>query len=129
MEARQITERLKVFESLETVRGQLSQLKHDVLKFYKDLLDSLNCPIKYDTISEPVLTPCGVTYDKLCIENHLKSKRFDPLSRQPLNPKKLLPNLMVKSIISVVKKYNFLVGMERENQEDRELQIRDIKIH
>ena len=55
--------------------------------------------ISFEIMVDPVITPSGITYDRTEILEHLhKMGPFDPLSRQPLDEKALIPNLAVKGV-------------------------------
>lgn len=62
--------------------------------------DYLCCAISLDLLDDPVITPCGLTYERKCIEEHLRSNgHFDPVSRKPLGPHQLVPNLAMKAAV------------------------------
>jgi STIP1 family protein 1 len=49
---------------------------------------------------DPVITPSGITYDRVDIEQHLQRVgRFDPVTRQELGIEQLTPNLAMKEVI------------------------------
>ncbi|KAJ0972194.1 hypothetical protein J5N97_020153 [Dioscorea zingiberensis] len=62
--------------------------------------DYLCCKITFDIFRDPVITPCGVTYERAVILEHLqKVGNFDPLTREPLEPHQLVPNLAIKQAV------------------------------
>ncbi|XP_057964969.1 E3 ubiquitin-protein ligase CHIP isoform X4 [Malania oleifera] len=62
--------------------------------------DYLCCKITLDILRDPVITPSGVTYERLVILNHLqKVGNFDPVTREPLNESDLIPNLAIKEAV------------------------------
>ncbi|GAB2282424.1 hypothetical protein Dimus_016968 [Dionaea muscipula] len=65
-----------------------------------DVPDYLCCKITLDIFRDPVITPSGVTYDRADILNHLqKVGKFDPITREPLDPSQLTPNLAIKEAV------------------------------
>lgn len=51
-------------------------------------------------MTDPVITPCGITYDRVEILQHLsRIGKFDPLSRRYLTEDMLIPNLALKECI------------------------------
>lgn len=66
----------------------------------RDIPEFLCGRISFDLMTEPVITPCGITYDKKHIEDHLhRVGQFDPITREPLSEDKLIPNLAMKEVI------------------------------
>ncbi|KAI5058342.1 hypothetical protein GOP47_0026512 [Adiantum capillus-veneris] len=60
----------------------------------------LCCKITMDLYRDPVITPSGVTYERAVLLDHLeKVGKFDPLTRQPLQPNQLISNLAVKEAV------------------------------
>lgn len=60
----------------------------------------LCCNITLDIFRDPVITPCGVTYERAVILDHLqKVGEFDPVTREPLNQSQLVPNLAIKEAV------------------------------
>ena len=86
-------------------------------KFISELEVVYECPIKHDKIIDPVSTPNGVTYENFIITKYLKISKFDPLTKERLSPKKLVPNLAVKKLISVVSKYRDSLNKIESNSE------------
>ncbi|ODV79038.1 U-box-domain-containing protein [Suhomyces tanzawaensis NRRL Y-17324] len=65
-----------------------------------DAPDTLLDPISFNLFSDPVITPSGITYEKLHLVEHLQKKgKFDPLTRAPLTESQLYPNLLVKDAV------------------------------
>ncbi|XP_028777298.1 E3 ubiquitin-protein ligase CHIP-like isoform X2 [Neltuma alba] len=62
--------------------------------------DHLCCRITLELFRDPVITPSGLTYERAVILDHLeKVGRFDPVTREPLNPSQLVPNLAIKEAV------------------------------
>lgn len=56
--------------------------------------------IHFEIMTDPVITPSGVTFDRIEIKEHLsKIGRFDPFTREALDFKDLIPNLALKETI------------------------------
>ncbi|PIN14004.1 Chaperone-dependent E3 ubiquitin protein ligase (contains TPR repeats) [Handroanthus impetiginosus] len=65
-----------------------------------DIPDYLCCKITLDIFRDPVITPSGVTYERAVILDHLqKVGKFDPITREPLYPSQLVPNLAIKEAV------------------------------
>ncbi|KAL0460439.1 UNVERIFIED_CONTAM: E3 ubiquitin-protein ligase CHIP [Sesamum latifolium] len=63
--------------------------------------DYLCCKITLDIFRDPVITPSGVTYERAVILDHLqKVGKFDPITRDPLYPSQLVPNLAIKEAVT-----------------------------
>ncbi|GAA0173279.1 hypothetical protein Leryth_000819 [Lithospermum erythrorhizon] len=62
--------------------------------------DHLCCKITMEIFRDPVITPSGVTYERAVILEHLqKVGKFDPVTRDPLYPSQLVPNLALKEAV------------------------------
>lgn len=68
--------------------------------------DHFCCKISMEVMLEPVTTPCGISYEKACLRDHLARLRskgepgFDPISRKPLQSiEQAVPNLALKEAI------------------------------
>ncbi|KAG9149355.1 hypothetical protein Leryth_003325 [Lithospermum erythrorhizon] len=65
-----------------------------------EIPDYLCCKITLDIFRDPVITPSGVTYERAVILEHLqKVGKFDPITRDPLYPSQLVPNLAIKDAV------------------------------
>lgn len=86
---------LKQLESLEQVFR--NAVEADIPS---EVPDYLCCKITLDILRDPVVTPSGVTYERAVILEHLqKVGRFDPVTREPLHPSQLVPNLAIKEAV------------------------------
>ncbi|KAI7749703.1 hypothetical protein M8C21_031737 [Ambrosia artemisiifolia] len=65
-----------------------------------EIPDYLCCRITLDIFRDPVTAPSGFTYEKAVILEHLEQVgKFDPITRQPLFPSQLVPNLAIKEAV------------------------------
>lgn len=62
--------------------------------------DAIYGKISFELMHDPVITPSGVTYDRINILEHLaRVGHFDPLTRQPLKAEYLVTNYALKELI------------------------------
>ncbi|XP_061970103.1 E3 ubiquitin-protein ligase CHIP [Populus nigra] len=62
--------------------------------------DFLCCKITLDILRDPVITPSGVSYERAVLLDHLeKVGNFDPITREPLEPSQLVPNLAIREAV------------------------------
>lgn len=54
--------------------------------------EHLQCPITFEAMTEPVVTPSGTSYQRSAIEAYVDRRGEDPLSRQTLTRAQLVPN-------------------------------------
>ncbi|XP_065046592.1 E3 ubiquitin-protein ligase CHIP-like isoform X1 [Musa acuminata AAA Group] len=94
--------------SEEIANGHLQQLGHLEEVFNKaaqadqptEVPDFLCCKITLDIFRDPVITPSGITYERAVLLDHLqKVGKFDPVTREPLDPHQLAPNLAIKEAV------------------------------
>lgn len=62
--------------------------------------DDLCCPISFERFINPVITPCGHTFEQDEILRTLSIKRQCPICREVVDTKSLIPNLIIKSLVS-----------------------------
>ncbi|CAN6809688.1 unnamed protein product [Brassica oleracea] len=63
--------------------------------------DYLCCNITLEIFRDPVISPSGVTYERAAILEHInKVGKFDPITREKLDPSKLVPNLAIKEAVA-----------------------------
>nr|VDC92868.1 unnamed protein product [Brassica oleracea] len=63
--------------------------------------DYLCCNITLEIFRDPVISPSGVTYERAAIREHInKVGRFDRITREKLDPSKLVPNLAIKEAVA-----------------------------
>ncbi|KAI3388393.1 hypothetical protein SNEBB_003753 [Seison nebaliae] len=91
-------------EKLEQFRNKLEEVENLSKLFHQkriNIPDTLCGKISFELMTDPVITPDGITYDRTCIEQHLQRiGRFDPLTRQSLTRDQLVPNLALKELIN-----------------------------
>jgi hypothetical protein len=63
------------------------------------LMMSVQCPICYDTLADPVSTPWGQTFCQPCIRHWLSSIATCPVTRQPLSVQQLVPNYALAGLL------------------------------
>lgn len=59
----------------------------------------LICPITHDIMQDPVIASDGHTYDRPAIQQWFQSKETSPLTNQALSDTRLVPNLLIVSIL------------------------------
>ncbi|GAW78912.1 E3 ubiquitin-protein ligase [Plasmodium gonderi] len=63
----------------------------------KQIPDYLCCKISMCLMNEPVITPSGMTYDKIFLYEHVKHNgSFDPVSREQFSMREVIPNYAIK---------------------------------
>ncbi|RKP11119.1 U-box domain-containing protein [Thamnocephalis sphaerospora] len=66
----------------------------------RDVPDYFCDKISFSLMHDPVITPSGITYERTELQDHIKHiGDFDPLSRQPMKEKDLVPNLALREAI------------------------------
>ncbi|KAJ3191892.1 STIP1 y and U box-containing protein 1 [Irineochytrium annulatum] len=66
----------------------------------REVPDAFLGKISFEIMTDPVLAPSGITYDRTEILSHLrKIGQWDPLARTPLSESDLHPNLALKELI------------------------------
>jgi len=68
--------------------------------FDVDVPQHLCCPITYEIMNEPVISPSGYTYEKSAILDHLTRSNTDPFTNEPLNQSDLRPNRAIMDAIN-----------------------------
>lgn len=90
-----VDEHLKQLELLKEVFSNAALVDEP-----KEVPDYLCCKITLDVFRDPVITPGGVTYERGVLLEHLqKVGNFDPITREPLEPHQLVPNLAIKEAV------------------------------
>ncbi|KAJ3223422.1 hypothetical protein HDU81_009205 [Chytriomyces hyalinus] len=86
-------------ERISEIEALFSQANENSKKRY--VPDAFLGKISFEVMTDPVVSPAsGITYDRSEIVSHLqKIGKWDPLTRQPLHEKELVPNLALKEVI------------------------------
>ncbi|KAK7339088.1 hypothetical protein VNO77_19731 [Canavalia gladiata] len=85
-------------EQLEALSRVFDKAEEDDIP--GEVPDYLCCKITLDIFCDPVITPSGLTYERAVIRDHLeKVGKFDPVTREPLDPSQLVPNLAIKEAV------------------------------
>eukprot|EP01116_Phalansterium_solitarium_P009772 TRINITY_DN24072_c0_g1_i1.p1 TRINITY_DN24072_c0_g1~~TRINITY_DN24072_c0_g1_i1.p1 ORF type:complete len:167 (+),score=24.02 TRINITY_DN24072_c0_g1_i1:409-909(+) len=66
---------------------------------FKNLPQELICPLHIGVLRNPVITYCGHSFCKSCIDQAIDSRPMCPLDRKELHKHQLYPNLLAKSLI------------------------------
>ncbi|CAL5222071.1 g4373 [Coccomyxa viridis] len=61
--------------------------------------EQFKCPITLAIMTEPALTPNGMTYERPAILKWLETRRHDPCTKAPLRKRHLAPNLALRGVI------------------------------
>jgi hypothetical protein len=64
------------------------------------------CPISLQLMTDPVINPYGITYNRDSIEKWLKKSDKDPVTKKKLTKNMLFPNYALKSLIEEYIKEN-----------------------
>ena len=62
--------------------------------------DLLTCPISLEVMKDPVLARDGFTYERYQIEEWIRRNGVSPMTSMPLSIDELVPNILVRQIIS-----------------------------
>lgn len=66
----------------------------------QDIPEYFVCPVSMEIMVDPVTTPNGVSYERKCLEAHLKANGpVDPLTRSKLTLEMLRPNTSLRAAI------------------------------
>jgi hypothetical protein len=105
-------------EKEKLMRSQITQEKIDEKLQVKlptlddnSIPESFICPITQNIMSDPVVTPYGISYEKSAIEDWLNKNNNDPIAQKPLKKEDLVRNYALKGIIE-----DFIKKKENENK-------------
>lgn len=74
--------------------------KVDDRRAKREVPDYLCGKISFELLKDPVITPCGITYDRKDITEHLERVgHFDPVTRTKLTQDMLIPNYAMKEVV------------------------------
>lgn len=86
---------VKNLRALDLMFSQLDDRRKN-----RDVPDYLCGRIGFELLKDPVITPSGITYERMDIEEHLRRVgHFDPVTRTDLKQEQLIPNLSLKEIV------------------------------
>ena len=69
----------------------------------EELVDTFDCPLSMELMQDPVITPSGVTYERMMIERHLDiNGSFDPITRHLLTKALLYPNRALQVVMQLL---------------------------
>ncbi|KAF1314523.1 E3 ubiquitin-protein ligase chip, partial [Globisporangium splendens] len=75
-------------------------MKHEKDLYPGEIPEYFICPVSMEIMVDPVSTPNGVSYERKCLEEHLrKNGPVDPLTRKTLTLEMLRPNNSLRSAI------------------------------
>lgn len=73
---------------------------HENAFYTGEIPDYYMCPVSMEIMLDPVTTPNGVSYERRCIEEHLRTNgAVDPLTRKTLTLDMLRPNTNLRAAI------------------------------
>jgi STIP1 homology and U-box containing protein 1 len=90
----------QIEETAERVRLVIARKPEQLLTVEQVVPDYLIDGITFEIMHDPVITPSGVSYERISILRHLKASPFDPLTREPLSERQLIPNVALKNASS-----------------------------
>ena len=61
-------------------------------RVHMEIPEPFQCPLSYEWLLEPVITPDGNTYSRAEIQRWVETSATDPLTREPLTVDQLIPN-------------------------------------
>jgi len=82
-------------DELKTVFALADPLNHQPREVPDYLVDTISFEIMHD----PVITRTGHSYERATLLEHLKNNPTDPLTREPLTPKELRPNVALRQVL------------------------------
>lgn len=75
-------------------------VKNDERRRNREVPDYLCGKISFEVLTDPVITPSGITYERKDIEEHLsRVGHFDPVTRVALSSDQLIPNFSMKEVV------------------------------
>lgn len=83
------------------------------------LKDLLICPITHELIQNPVIDPCGHTFERIDILKWLQEHPRCPLSNQFMSSNDLKPNYMVKDVLDVLAHHDSNLSALEDDEQAR----------
>jgi hypothetical protein len=68
-------------------------------RVHMEIPEPFQCPLSYEWLVEPVITPGGNTYSRAEIQRWVATSPTDPLTREPLTVDQLIPNRAMADVI------------------------------
>jgi hypothetical protein len=93
-----------------------------------DIPHHLKCPITLELMKDPVLCQDGYTYERMAIEEYLKKNPISPITRQPIDQTRLIPNRNLKNAIESFIKDNGLSVIKQIKDMDEKPEYKMKKI-
>jgi len=85
------------------LRARLVQLAEDHTILEYKHLPAAYCPITQAPMRDPVIVPEGQTFERKAIEMWLQRSHTNPMTRNPLAPEDLVPNIALRDAMSQVR--------------------------
>ena len=82
-------------ETLRAHREEIARLRLTRAEIPEDL----RCPLTLDLFCDPVTAADGHTYERVAIEEWLKTKGTSPMTQEPLTDTRLIPQYTVKKLV------------------------------
>ena len=64
-----------------------------------EIREDLRCPLTLELFCDPVTAADGHTYERVAIEEWLKTKGTSPMTQEPLTDTRLIPQFTVKKLV------------------------------
>ncbi|KAJ9609795.1 hypothetical protein H2200_006123 [Cladophialophora chaetospira] len=97
-------------EEIEGLQGEADLRRANIRRGFEDskrpetvervVPDWLIDPITFEVMHDPIVTPTGVSYERVALLRHIKASGSDPITRQPLKADQLIPNVALKNACS-----------------------------
>ncbi|HVW99898.1 MAG TPA: U-box domain-containing protein [Candidatus Babeliaceae bacterium] len=94
-----------------------TQLK-DAHRINDALIRELECPLSVDSLKDPVIDPCGHTFERRSILNWLATHNVCPISNLPLTQHDLISNRIVKEAIDMLDRKGRSPNMSAKERKD-----------
>jgi len=97
-------------EELEQLQAEADERRRNIREAMKDpekpetaertVPDYLIDGITFEIMHDPVITPSGMSFERVGLLRHLKVAGVDPITREPLTEKQLVTNVGLKNACS-----------------------------
>jgi Mg-chelatase subunit ChlD len=74
----------------------------------------MDCPITMLPMTDPVMTPCGTSYERHAIEEWIRRNGNDPITKEPLSINRLRPNIALRTLIEQMQ----IAKFDNKNKDD-----------